>query len=188
MACGASGAILCSGSCSAASVSPTPSFNSPSATIFSASCRRSTVRPLSGCARPGAIPSSGSTVPRSRSGTCRPTPSILRSGPAPCLRWKAVAGIFNLLVVTFPLSVLAAVLFLINWDGHHAVLWRALHKRFGVSGSAVHGGIVICALARRRQAPALCRAAAHAAFSFAGLGGGNLVPMGACGRMALVPL
>lgn len=60
---------------------------------------------------------------------------------------ESVAGIFNLLVVTFPLSALAAVLFLINWDGHHGVLWRALHKRFRLWGIAVHGGIVICALA-----------------------------------------
>ena len=60
---------------------------------------------------------------------------------------ESVAGIFNLLVVTFPLSALAAVLLLLNWDGHHVVLWRALHKRFGVWGSAVHGGILICALA-----------------------------------------
>jgi len=60
---------------------------------------------------------------------------------------ESVAGIFNLLVATFPLSALAAVLFLINWEGHHAVLWRALHKRFRFWGLAVHGGIVVCALA-----------------------------------------
>jgi hypothetical protein len=60
---------------------------------------------------------------------------------------ESVAGIFNLLVATFPLSAVAAVLFLINWEGHHAVLWRALHKRFGIWGTAVHGGIVVCALA-----------------------------------------
>jgi hypothetical protein len=58
---------------------------------------------------------------------------------------ETVAGIFNLLVATFPLSALAAVLLLANWDGHHVVLWRALHKRFGAWGSAVHGGILICA-------------------------------------------
>ena len=60
---------------------------------------------------------------------------------------ESVAGIFNLLVTTFPLSAVAAVLLLINWDGHHVVLWRALRKRFGVWGVAVHGGIVVCALA-----------------------------------------
>jgi hypothetical protein len=60
---------------------------------------------------------------------------------------ESVAGIFNLLVATFPLSALAAILLLINWDGHHGVLWRALRKRFGVWGVPVHGGIVVCALA-----------------------------------------
>jgi hypothetical protein len=60
---------------------------------------------------------------------------------------ESVAGIFNLLVTTFPLSALAAVLFLVNWEGHGMVLWRALHKRFGIWGTAVHGGIVVCALA-----------------------------------------
>jgi hypothetical protein len=56
-----------------------------------------------------------------------------------------VAGIFNLLVVTFPLSAIAAVLFFTNWEGHHAVLWRALRKRFGIGGWALYGGIVVCA-------------------------------------------
>lgn len=60
---------------------------------------------------------------------------------------ESVAGIFNLLVPTFPLSVVAAVLFLMNWEGHHAVLWRALLKRFGARGWAIYGGILICALA-----------------------------------------
>ena len=60
---------------------------------------------------------------------------------------ESVAGIFNLLVATFPLSALAALLFLVNWDGHGEVLWRALHKRFRLWGVAVHGGIVVCALA-----------------------------------------
>jgi hypothetical protein len=60
---------------------------------------------------------------------------------------ESVAGIFNLLVATFPLSALAAVLLLVNWEGHHAVLWRALRKRFRVWGVAVHGGILLCAIA-----------------------------------------
>jgi hypothetical protein len=60
---------------------------------------------------------------------------------------ESVAGIFNLLVATFPLSALAAVLFLVNWENHHAVLFRALRKRFGLWGWALHGGIVICSLA-----------------------------------------
>jgi len=69
----------------------------------------------------------------------------IRQSALPAL--ESVAGLFNLLIATFPLSALAAVLLLLNWDGHHVVLWRALHKRFGISGSLVHGGILICALA-----------------------------------------
>ncbi|MEI9894505.1 MAG: hypothetical protein WDN28_11620 [Chthoniobacter sp.] len=69
----------------------------------------------------------------------------VRDSALPAL--ESVAGIFNLLVTTFPLSALAALLFLGNWDGHHRVLWRALLKRFGFWGVAVHGGIVVCALA-----------------------------------------
>ena len=69
----------------------------------------------------------------------------IRESVLPAL--ESVAGVFNWLVLSFPLSALAAVLLLINWEGHHVVLWRALHKRFGISGSAVHGGILICALA-----------------------------------------
>ena len=61
--------------------------------------------------------------------------------------FESVAGIFNLLVTTFPLSAFAAFLFLINWEGHHTVLFRALRKRFGQWGWALHAGIVITALA-----------------------------------------
>ncbi|MEP6671556.1 MAG: hypothetical protein ABJF10_20505 [Chthoniobacter sp.] len=71
--------------------------------------------------------------------------AVVRDSALPAL--ESVAGIFNLLVTTFPLSALAAALFLVNWDGHHGVLWHALRKRFGVWGAALHGGIVVCALA-----------------------------------------
>lgn len=60
---------------------------------------------------------------------------------------ESAAGIFNLLVTTFPLSAFAAFLFLINWEGHHSVLARAVRKRFGLWGWVLHGGILICALA-----------------------------------------
>ncbi len=58
-----------------------------------------------------------------------------------------VAGIFNCLVSTFPLAAGAAVLLLMNWDGHHGVLWRALRKRFGSLAPLVYAGILVCALA-----------------------------------------
>jgi len=60
---------------------------------------------------------------------------------------ESVAGIFNLLVATFPLSAFAAFVFLINWEGHQAVLVRALRQRFGFWGWVLHGGIFVAALA-----------------------------------------
>lgn len=60
---------------------------------------------------------------------------------------ESTAGLFNLLVATFPLSAFAAFLLLINWEGHHTVLFRALGKRFGLWGWFLHAGIVVTALA-----------------------------------------
>ena len=60
---------------------------------------------------------------------------------------ESSAGIFNCLLSTFPLAAFAGILFLVNWEGHHAVLLRALRRRFGGLGWLVYGGIVICALA-----------------------------------------
>jgi hypothetical protein len=81
---------------------------------------------------------------------------------------ESVAGIFNLLIATFPLSAAAAVLFFINWEGHHAVLWRALRKRFGMRGWVLYGGIFVCALAALAKpllyaAPQLLHLEEHAA-------------------------
>jgi hypothetical protein len=60
---------------------------------------------------------------------------------------ESVAGIFNLLVTTFPLSAFAAFLFFVNWENHHTVLARSLRKRFGLWGWVLHAGIMLCALA-----------------------------------------
>jgi hypothetical protein len=76
---------------------------------------------------------------------------------------ESVAGIFNLLVATFPLSAFAAFLFLINWEGHHAVLVNALRKRFGGWGWAWYAGIFLAALA------ALGKPLLYAAPQFLGL-------------------
>jgi hypothetical protein len=57
-----------------------------------------------------------------------------------------VAGLFNM-PATFPVSALAAVLLLVNWQGHQGVLFRALGKRFGPIGWLMHLGVVVCALA-----------------------------------------
>lgn len=60
---------------------------------------------------------------------------------------ESVAGIFNNLVSTFPLASIAAVLLLMNWDGHQMVLQRALRKRFGLWGWLAYAGILLGALA-----------------------------------------
>ncbi len=61
--------------------------------------------------------------------------------------FETLAGIFNCLTATFPVSALAAILLLINRGGHQGVLIRALHKRLGIAGWAIHLGILVCALA-----------------------------------------
>ena len=61
--------------------------------------------------------------------------------------FEMLAGTFNCLVATFPVSAIAAFLLLLNRGGHHGVLIRALQRRFGVFGYGVHLTIVVCALA-----------------------------------------
>ena len=70
---------------------------------------------------------------------------VLKGSVLPAL--EGVAGVFNVLVTTFPFSAIAAVMFLFNWDGHHAVLARALRRRFGGPGWIIHFGILLCAVA-----------------------------------------
>jgi hypothetical protein len=60
---------------------------------------------------------------------------------------ESVAGVFNCVFSTFPVAAVAAFLLLVNWQGHHAVMWRALRKRFGFFGWLVHLGILVCAFA-----------------------------------------
>ena len=69
---------------------------------------------------------------------------VLRDSILPAV--ESVAGIFNNLVITFPLSAIAALLFLINWRGHHAVFLRALRKRLGPGAWGVHLLILVCAV------------------------------------------
>lgn len=61
--------------------------------------------------------------------------------------FENLAGVFNCLVSTFPFSAIAALMLFANWQGHHATLWQAMRKRFGPVGVAVHGAILLCALA-----------------------------------------
>ncbi len=59
---------------------------------------------------------------------------------------EALAGLFNNVVTTFPLSAIAALLLLLNWEDHHRTLRNALRKRFGRWAILAHAGIVACAL------------------------------------------
>ena len=61
---------------------------------------------------------------------------------------ESTSSLFNCVVVTFPLSALAALLFLGGWGDYRIVLRRRLIQRFGpVAGTAVQGGFLLCALA-----------------------------------------
>jgi hypothetical protein len=57
-----------------------------------------------------------------------PLSDVWRDVPLPTL--EGVAGIFDNATTTYPLSALAAILFLINWRGLHRTLWRALAKLY----------------------------------------------------------
>src|SRR5205085_10498375 len=70
---------------------------------------------------------------------------IWREVPLPAL--EGVAGIFDNATTTYPLSVVAAVLLLINWRGLHGALVRALGKRYGFWGYLIYLVLVISALA-----------------------------------------
>jgi hypothetical protein len=55
-----------------------------------------------------------------------PLSDVWRDVPLPTL--EGVAGIFDNAATTYPLSALAAILFLVNWRGLHRTLWQALFK------------------------------------------------------------
>jgi hypothetical protein len=60
---------------------------------------------------------------------------------------ESVAGLFDAAATTYPLSVLAALLLIVNWRGLHRSLVRALRKQFGLAGWLIYLGILISALA-----------------------------------------
>lgn len=60
---------------------------------------------------------------------------------------ESVAGLFDAAATTYPLSVLAALLLIVNWRGLHGSLLRALGKQFGLAGWLIYLGILISALA-----------------------------------------
>jgi hypothetical protein len=70
---------------------------------------------------------------------------IWREVPLPAL--EGVAGIFDNATTTYPLSVLAAVLLILNWRGLHGALFRALRKRYRLWGYAIYLVLLISVFA-----------------------------------------
>lgn len=70
---------------------------------------------------------------------------VWREVPLPAL--EGVAGIFDNATTTYPLSILAAILLLINWRGLHGALFRALGKRYGIWGYVIYALLLISAIA-----------------------------------------
>jgi hypothetical protein len=58
---------------------------------------------------------------------------------------ELLAGLFNQIVVSFPLSGIAALLFLLNWGNSHFALIQEMRVRLGRWWVPVYGGLVICA-------------------------------------------
>ena len=60
---------------------------------------------------------------------------------------ESVAGIFDAAATTFPLSVIAAVLLIMNWRGLHLSLARAVRRQFGPGGWLIYVAVLLGALA-----------------------------------------
>src|SRR5215216_2338847 len=60
---------------------------------------------------------------------------------------EGVAGIFDNATTTYPLSVIAAVLMIVNWRGLHGALVRALRKRYGFWGYLIYLILLLSAVA-----------------------------------------
>jgi hypothetical protein len=65
----------------------------------------------------------------------------------PLPAFENVAGIFDNAVTTYPLSVIAAVLMVVNWRGLHGALLGALRKRYRFSGYLIYLILLLSALA-----------------------------------------
>lgn len=70
---------------------------------------------------------------------------IWRDVPLPTL--EGIAGIFDNAATTYPLSVVAAVLLLINWRGLHVALVTALRKRYGLWGYLIYFVLLVSVIA-----------------------------------------
>jgi hypothetical protein len=70
---------------------------------------------------------------------------VWREAPLPAL--EGVAGIFDNATTTYPLSIVAAVLMVINWRGLHGALLRALRQRYRFFGYVIYLILLLSALA-----------------------------------------
>jgi hypothetical protein len=70
---------------------------------------------------------------------------IWRETPLPAL--EGVAGIFDNATTTYPLSIVAAILMIINWRGLHGALLRALRKRYRLWSYFIYVILLLSALA-----------------------------------------
>jgi hypothetical protein len=66
---------------------------------------------------------------------------------APLPAFEGVAGLFDNATTTYPLSVAAAVLMVMNWRGLHSALVRALRQRYRFRGYLVYLVLLLSALA-----------------------------------------
>ncbi len=70
---------------------------------------------------------------------------VWQDAPLPAL--EGVAGIFDNATTTYPLSVVAAVLLMMNWRGLHSALVRALKQRYRLRGYLIYLVFVASAIA-----------------------------------------
>ncbi len=70
---------------------------------------------------------------------------VWKETPLPAL--EAVAGIFDNATTTYPLSVVAAVLIVVNWRGLHGALLQALRKRYRFRSYFIYLILLLSALA-----------------------------------------
>jgi hypothetical protein len=68
-------------------------------------------------------------------------------GEVPLPALEGVAGIFDNATTTYPLSVVAAVLLLLNWRGLHGAFVRALRKRFRLWSYLIYLVVLLSVLA-----------------------------------------
>ncbi|MEP7071335.1 MAG: hypothetical protein ABI839_03015 [Verrucomicrobiota bacterium] len=70
---------------------------------------------------------------------------VAQDAPLPAV--EGVAGLFDNATTTYPLSVLAAILLLVNWRGLHRALWKALRKLYRRASIAIYLLVLVSLLA-----------------------------------------